>query len=580
MDQKEAQESLLYYLKNRTAYPVVALKGQWGGGKTHVWREVEKVLPRERRRTPLYTSLFGVTSISELKERLHSADLDQTAPQTSRSLSFISKVWKKTPAAVGDASKSAGAALGAMTAVTDEMKSAFVGRSLQNRLVVLDDLERCDINLSVISVLGFIEYLRGRGCQVLVIFNEKKFSDKLSEDALSTFREKVFDVEMQLETTPAEAFQIALQKDSRPPHSEQLGQCCIDLGVSNIRVARRIINVAKQAFGRHGNLDEQLISDSIPAVAVITALFYTTIDSAPTLTALRQSFSQKDRSTRGDSEITHLPPSSETKRLLEFKERHIPNVDHRFFNLLAEHVETGNLLEEEFARFWHDASERLEKRRLNKEVTDWAEDIDWHPTITREQLVYRAKKFTNEMSRLTDSSRRVLAQELRKLGEPALAQAFDKQTDPNDESTKHASTTNDCNCDKADDTQREQDGSNLERIRKLIVEMAGQQSLFYDWREQLERISVDQFVKVLAVDTAEEFKYVLMFLHKLWQSESRFDAKRLAAAVQQIMSGDGCHRRLEVVKKTGIATTAVEQLLLLAKGEHVTGWPVPASESQ
>ncbi|MET3233294.1 UNVERIFIED_ORG: hypothetical protein ABIC54_005505 [Burkholderia sp. 1263] len=313
MDQEEAQKSLLYYLRNRTAYPVIALKGQWGGGKTHVWQEVEKVLPRERRRGPLYSSLFGVTSISELKERLHSADLDQRSPRTSRSLGFISKVWKKTPAAVSDASKSAGAALGAMTAVTDEMQSAFVGRSLQKRLVVLDDLERRDTNLSVISVLGFIEYLRGRGCQVLVIFNEQKLSDEQSEKALRTFREKVFDVEMQLETTPAEAFQIALKKDSRPPHFEQLGQCCIDLKVSNIRVVRRIINVAKHAFGRHANLDEQLISDSIPAVAVITALFYTAIDSAPTLKNLAQSFSPKDRNTREDSEISHLPPPKDTK---------------------------------------------------------------------------------------------------------------------------------------------------------------------------------------------------------------------------------------------------------------------------
>ncbi|MET3232607.1 UNVERIFIED_ORG: hypothetical protein ABIC54_004812 [Burkholderia sp. 1263] len=272
--------------------------------------------------------------------------------------------------------------------------------------------------------------------------------------------------------------------------------------------------------------------------------------------------------------------SPPTKQLLEFKERHIPNVDPRLFNLLVEHVETGNLLEEELSRFWHDVSERIKNGRLNKEVADWGEDIEWHPTATPEQLVSRAKRFTKEMPRLTDSSRRVLAQELRKLGEPVLADEFDRQPGSTDKRAKHASTTSDSSLDRPDDTQREQGSSDLETVRRLVMEIASQQPFSFDWREQLERVTVDQFVNVLAADTAQEFKCVLVFLHTLCRNERRFEAKRLATALQQIMLADGGHRRLEVVEKTGIATTAVAQLLLLATGEQVTGWPVPTSIPQ
>jgi hypothetical protein len=46
---------------------VIALSGKWGTGKSHLWKEVQATSTDDKVRDAVYVSLFGLSSIAELK---------------------------------------------------------------------------------------------------------------------------------------------------------------------------------------------------------------------------------------------------------------------------------------------------------------------------------------------------------------------------------------------------------------------------------------------------------------------------------------------------------------------------------
>lgn len=49
---------------------VIALWGKWGAGKSHLWREVKNASRGEQVKSALYVSLFGLTSIDQVKLKI------------------------------------------------------------------------------------------------------------------------------------------------------------------------------------------------------------------------------------------------------------------------------------------------------------------------------------------------------------------------------------------------------------------------------------------------------------------------------------------------------------------------------
>ena len=49
---------------------VIALSGKWGTGKTHLWNEVKEAWNDEKVKKALYVSLFGLSSVDQVKRKL------------------------------------------------------------------------------------------------------------------------------------------------------------------------------------------------------------------------------------------------------------------------------------------------------------------------------------------------------------------------------------------------------------------------------------------------------------------------------------------------------------------------------
>ena len=69
MSLKNTKEQLILLLSN-TDNNVIALSGKWGTGKTHLWNEVKDKSGDEKVKKALYVSLFGQSSIDQIKRKL------------------------------------------------------------------------------------------------------------------------------------------------------------------------------------------------------------------------------------------------------------------------------------------------------------------------------------------------------------------------------------------------------------------------------------------------------------------------------------------------------------------------------
>ena len=92
MTLKRAKDQLRLLL-GQDDISVIALSGKWGTGKTHLWNEVKNESRDEKVRKSLYVSLFGLSSIDQIKRKLIEAAIPgiDSNPGVFKTLRNISK---------------------------------------------------------------------------------------------------------------------------------------------------------------------------------------------------------------------------------------------------------------------------------------------------------------------------------------------------------------------------------------------------------------------------------------------------------------------------------------------------------
>ena len=178
---------------------VVALSGKWGTGKSHLWRVVKDASTDEKVNGALYVSLFGLTSIDQMKKKL--IEMIISSAQSNPGM------WESAKQAVSSGLKVLEGFHKGFSALND-LSLILAPAMLRNKVIVLDDIERKHDKLNVEEVMGFIdEFTQQHGTRIILILNSAQLPDKTMWD---TLREKVIAQEVRLETTPAEAFGIAV----------------------------------------------------------------------------------------------------------------------------------------------------------------------------------------------------------------------------------------------------------------------------------------------------------------------------------------------------------------------------------
>lgn len=250
---------------------VIALSGKWGTGKSFLWRAVQKDSESDAVKKALYVSLFGVKDILQLKMKiLQSAVPDSKTGHVAREV--VTTAWKESSKFLKT--------LHPGFAALDEIALLAVPAILRNRVIVIDDIERKHAALSIEEVMGFIdEFTQVYGSRIVLILNSDQLDDKKMWDML---REKIIDHEVALETTPEEAFDIAIA-NVPSARSDAIRRATVACKISNIRIVQKIIRVVERLLASRPSLDEGTLGRVVPSTALLAAIYYKGLQDGPTV---------------------------------------------------------------------------------------------------------------------------------------------------------------------------------------------------------------------------------------------------------------------------------------------------------
>ncbi len=280
---QQTEDELFAALQDRDL-SVMALVGHWGTGKTHLWRNAAARLaraspvspaspatqsgadaadrPAARDRDPCVLSLFGVRRLADLK------------------LQILQDAWlgRARDARIDGPDHRSGAAV---LASNPELASITLPMHLLDRLVVIDDVERKHAELGIEELMGFIDTSRERwGARFLLLLNTDRLDDQ--QQAWRTLYEKVIDRQIVLKPTPADALAVAFT-DRPHPFAQAIAPAVERLGLTNIRVIRRIADVMSRLSPITDDADPALIERIVPSVVLMSAIHFRALRDAPPL---------------------------------------------------------------------------------------------------------------------------------------------------------------------------------------------------------------------------------------------------------------------------------------------------------
>lgn len=253
-----------------TAPEVICVRGRWGVGKTYAWlKYLGEVQSEQKLKLSQYSyvSLFGVNSLNDLRysvfESTVTADQYLEGPniKTLEKLLFKGMDWGRKTRPFLDA---IGGALGSKDAGSAIARASFL--LVRNQLVCFDDLERAGDGLKQRDILGLASFLKEqRQCKVVLLLN----AEQINKEEVADFDrqlEKVVDISLLFDPTPAEAAAIALGDTGSL--SKMLRPLVEKLQIVNIRTIKKIERMANLLHGRLERFGTAVVEQAISTLVL------------------------------------------------------------------------------------------------------------------------------------------------------------------------------------------------------------------------------------------------------------------------------------------------------------------------
>ncbi|MGX0133675.1 P-loop NTPase fold protein [Cupriavidus metallidurans] len=273
MSLEKTKKQLIELLEN-VDNQVVALSGKWGTGKTHLWNEVKAESQDVKIKKALYVSLFGLSSIDQVKRKLMEGALPDAAVGGGK-LEVLKNLFTSGVKAAATHYK-------ALAAINDLNLLLVAPLALRERVIVIDDIERKHAKLGIDEILGFIdEYSKEFATRFVLVLNDDQLATEGEQRMLwTTFREKVIDQEIKLSTTPDEAFSIAIKLQASPKYEAMLRPAIIACGLTNIRIIGKVIRAANQILANR-DLSDSIQARVVPSIVLFGAIHYRGLEDGP-----------------------------------------------------------------------------------------------------------------------------------------------------------------------------------------------------------------------------------------------------------------------------------------------------------
>ena len=241
-DRSEVRTFLKNWANTRSKpHFAVLVEGRWGCGKTHFILDLLEDKSFSDRR-PIYLSVFGVADIQSLEVSIFYASASKLTKMFHKGAGLAGSIFS------GALTFGSGGLLGGaanlnkvVDAATSQLERS--AKNMDGALLVLDDLERCQIPMA--ELMGVVNRFVEHGdTRVILMANTNNLKDK----HFATFREKVVGHSFLLASDPDSALASFIAKLDQPYVREVLKRYHTDIrelydisGYHNLRALRQFV---------------------------------------------------------------------------------------------------------------------------------------------------------------------------------------------------------------------------------------------------------------------------------------------------------------------------------------------------
>lgn len=362
---------------------VIALSGKWGTGKSHLWRAVKADSNDERVKSALYVSLFGLISMDQVKLKI----VQNAIPKANENPSW----WDNAKKGWGAASKVLEGFHKGFSAL-NEIALLAVPVILKDRVIVLDDIERKHEKLSVDEVMGFIdEFTQQHGARIVLILNSDQLADRRVWD---TLREKVIDQELRLQTSPAEAFDIAVGIQPSP-YAERIKKTIETCGVTNIRIICKVLKAVNRILGDRVGLSDDVLSRVVPSTVLLAAIHHKGIENGPDFDFVLKIGNPDLEDWKKKAEELDEPEKRKAKWKLLLQELGILACD-EYEQLVVEFLQSGLFDAADVEKVIQRYASEADVMRARKLSQEFHEHVIWHYKMTEPELLTEAEELAQQ----------------------------------------------------------------------------------------------------------------------------------------------------------------------------------------
>lgn len=264
MTVKLVKEQVQKFISSQTP-EVLAIKGDWGVGKTYSWEMYIKEFKEQCTvKYYSYVSLFGINSIDDLKKaiflnRIATKDIGEPLNIGSRSKAWFEKVPDLKFAVAG-----VGVGVGDIFGSISQL-------AMDETIICFDDLERHSKGISIKDFMGLVSYFKEqKNCKIVLLLNEDVADETFND--YQKYKEKIVDRQLHFEPTAEECFNTMFPDEFE--FRSLVRDRCAKLEIKNKRVIRKVVEHIKEFLELVERFDEKIKRQVIESTIVLSWCYY------------------------------------------------------------------------------------------------------------------------------------------------------------------------------------------------------------------------------------------------------------------------------------------------------------------